>query len=94
MADQLAEGLRRIGLQYSGIWLDAPLTVLEQRVVGRHGDASDATVAVLRQSAAHVAAAKQGPPAGWTVVDATDLDQAAHRVRVLIAMTPSPATTA
>jgi uncharacterized protein len=32
---------------FRGAWLDAPVEVLEARVAGREGDASDATVAVL-----------------------------------------------
>ncbi|PZW42234.1 hypothetical protein C8P66_11820 [Humitalea rosea] len=38
--------------RFRGIWLEAPLDVLRARVAGRHGDASDATVAVLERSAA------------------------------------------
>jgi len=33
---------------FHAAWLDAPVEVLEARVAGRKGDASDATVAVLR----------------------------------------------
>ena len=36
------------GARFVGFWLDAPLAELERRVVTRSGDASDATVAVLR----------------------------------------------
>ncbi|MDE2007979.1 MAG: AAA family ATPase [Rhodospirillales bacterium] len=50
---------------FLGLWLDAPLAVLEARVAGRAGDASDATVAVLRASAAHAR-----PPADWVAVPA------------------------
>jgi predicted kinase len=52
---------------FVGIWLQAPLATLEARVAARHGDASDADVAVLRRLAAH------DPGAGsWLAVDATD----------------------
>ena len=45
------------GARFAGFWLDAPLEELERRIVARSGDASDATVAVLR------AAAQAGPGA-------------------------------
>jgi len=53
------------GVSFVGIWLAAPLPVLEARVAAREGDASDATVAVLR------AASRANPQAGaWHTVDA------------------------
>ncbi len=52
------------GVVFVGLWLEAPLPVLEQRISSRQGDASDATPAVLR------AAAESSPQAGdWTPVD-------------------------
>ena len=54
---------------FLGIWLHAPLAVLEQRIAARHGDASDADVAVLRR-----AAASDPGPGGWLAVDATGAD--------------------
>lgn len=36
------------GVAFAGFWLEAPETVLAQRLSARHGDASDADVAVLR----------------------------------------------
>ncbi len=54
------------GVVFVGLWLEAPLPVLEQRISARQGDASDATLAVLR------AAAKNNPQAGdWIQVDAS-----------------------
>jgi uncharacterized protein len=50
---------------FLGAWLDAPVEVLEARVVGRRGDASDATVAVLHEQVARL----RVPPA-WPTVDA------------------------
>ncbi|HTW68516.1 MAG TPA: AAA family ATPase [Acetobacteraceae bacterium] len=48
------------GARFHGFWLDAPLAELERRVVARSGDASDATVSVLRS------AARDSPgAAGW-----------------------------
>ncbi|WP_293473705.1 bifunctional aminoglycoside phosphotransferase/ATP-binding protein [Phenylobacterium sp.] len=56
----LDEGLRaraealaaECGAPFRPAWLDAPLAVLEARVASREGDASDATVEVLRQQVA------------------------------------------
>ena len=57
------------GRPFIGLWLEAPLGVLEARIAARRGDASDATVAVLRRTATHAT-----PPADWHRVDATELD--------------------
>jgi len=45
----IAEVAARAGVPFTGLWLDAPPEVLEARVAARSGDASDATVAVLRR---------------------------------------------
>lgn len=37
------------GVPFDGLWLEAPADILEGRIVGRRGDASDADVAVLRK---------------------------------------------
>ncbi len=58
-----------------GIWLHAPLPVLEARVAARHGDASDADVMVLRQAARH-----DPGPGQWCAIDATDGDTARRKV--------------
>jgi aminoglycoside phosphotransferase family enzyme/predicted kinase len=64
---------------FAGIWLEAPLTVLEARLVHRRGDASDADLAVLRE-----AAVRDPGPIGWTRLDAAD--PALHdRARSLLA---------
>ncbi len=67
---------------FLGVWLHAPLAVLEQRIAARHGDASDADVAVLRR-----AAASDPGPGGWLPVDATGADgglgAVEHAVRAL-----------
>ena len=52
------------GTPFRGAWLDAPIEILEARVAGRKGDASDATVAVL-----HDQAARLTEPVGWPKVD-------------------------
>ena len=57
----------RAGVKFLGIWLNAAQDVLEQRIGARSGDASDATVAVLR------AAVDSDPgPGNWHEVDTTD----------------------
>ena len=71
----LTEAARTAGVGFLGFWLDAPLPVLEARVAGRYGDASDATVAVLH------AAASANPTAGdWMEIDASNLETAGHLV--------------
>jgi aminoglycoside phosphotransferase family enzyme/predicted kinase len=72
MDARLREVVRRAaGGRFLGVWLQAPLSVLEARVAGRQGDASDADVAVLRR------AAGDDPGAGdWLAVDSTDADAA------------------
>ncbi len=62
-----AEALARdVGVPFVAAWLDAPADVLEARVAGRTGDASDATVDILRQQLA-----KGAGPMAWSRVDAT-----------------------
>lgn len=53
------------GVPFRGAWMDAPVEVLEARVAGRTGDASDATVAVLHDQVGRLTDA----PA-WPKVDA------------------------
>jgi uncharacterized protein len=57
----------RAGVQFLGIWLTAPQALLERRIAGRSGDASDATIAVL-----HSAAGNDPGAAGWHAIDASD----------------------
>ena len=57
------------GGRFLGVWLEASLAVLEARVAGRAGDASDADLAVLRRAVAG------DPGAGrWQALDAADPD--------------------
>ncbi|MEQ1755076.1 MAG: AAA family ATPase [Micropepsaceae bacterium] len=44
---------RELNVQFTGIWLEAPASVLEARLAGRKGDASDADVAVLHRQLAY-----------------------------------------
>ncbi len=61
---------------FLGVWLQAPLATLERRIAARHGDASDADVAVLRRAAA------SDPGTGdWLAVDAGDAKAALALVR-------------
>ena len=79
MRRDLTDAIRQTGIPFLGIWLHAPLTVLEARIASRHGDASDATVSVLHQ------AAKIDPgPGDWLPVDASDGLQALATVRSAI----------
>jgi len=60
-----AAAARSAGTPFLGLWLQAPPEVLEARVAGRTGDASDAGVDVLRSQLT------QDPgPMDWRVVDA------------------------
>jgi uncharacterized protein len=59
--EQVAAGR---GVRFDGLWLTAPAEVLAQRLEARRGDASDATLAVLRDQLA----ADPGPIA-WHTVD-------------------------
>lgn len=62
----IEDAAQRAGVPFAGLWLEAPLPVLEARIAARRGDASDATEAVLR------AAAQRDPgPLAWHRIDAT-----------------------
>jgi len=63
---------------FLGIWLTAPLAVLEQRVAARTEDASDATVAVL-----HASAASDPGAGGWHAIEASDGAMAERAVLTL-----------
>jgi aminoglycoside phosphotransferase family enzyme/predicted kinase len=67
------------GSPFHGLWLEAPLGVLESRLAARRGDASDADVAVLRE-----AAARDPGPIAWVRLDASD-PAVQDRARGLIA---------
>ncbi|HEX2941232.1 MAG TPA: AAA family ATPase, partial [Rhodopila sp.] len=76
---RLASTIRQLRVPMAGVWLHAPLGVLEARIQARRNDASDATVAVLRK------AAERGDDGGdWCKIDATDKDQAMASIRVLL----------
>lgn len=69
-AERLAEDCR---VPFHGLFLEAPIEVLETRVAARTGDASDATVEVLHDQIERLSA-----PVGWRRIDASgDLREAA-----------------
>ena len=67
-------------VRFVGVWLEAPMAVLENRIGTRRGDASDATLPVLH------AAAQSGVGAGaWHAVDAAGaVEAAADAVRAVV----------
>lgn len=74
---------RVVNIPFLGIWLTAPVPILEARIGARTADASDATVEVLRATLA------RGADGGdWTRIDATDADAALRRAREIILGNP------
>ncbi|MDP3660776.1 bifunctional aminoglycoside phosphotransferase/ATP-binding protein [Phenylobacterium sp.] len=65
---------RQAGAAFDGLWLEAPFEVLAARVSARRGDASDATVEVLR-----VQAAAGAGDISWRRLDASTSAEAAAR---------------
>ncbi len=80
-ADRAAmqDAARAHGARFIGLWLDAPLDVLQARISARVGDASDATTAVAVRQVDRL-----HPPESWAVLDAggdaADLCRAASDV--------------
>ncbi len=83
----IAAAARDAGVAFVGLWLDAPLPVLEARLAARTADASDATASVLRATAR----AKTFPPRTWPMIDATDAGRglAAAREQIAAALLPA-----
>jgi uncharacterized protein len=75
----IEDAAARAGVSFTGLWLEAPLPVLEQRVGARNGDASDADVAVLQRAAAY-----ETGPITWRHVNATDREQALAQAQRLL----------
>jgi predicted kinase len=68
-------------VRFLGAWLEVPMAELERRVAGRHGDASDADLGVLR------GAARAGAGAGaWLAVDGTETAGAVAAIRATLAI--------
>jgi aminoglycoside phosphotransferase family enzyme/predicted kinase len=80
LRSRLAAGVQTALIRFLGIWLHAPLPVLEARINARHADASDATVAILRR-----AAARDPGALDWLAVDASDCSVALATIRRAIA---------
>ena len=76
----IAASAAAIGVPFLGVWLHAPLAILESRVLSRKRDASDATLAVLRR-----AARRDAGPMGWLRVDALAGNRAVEEIRSRIA---------
>jgi hypothetical protein len=67
----MAQAAASAGVPFLGLWLTAPMDLLEARLASRTGDASDATIAVLR------AAARDDRGGGdWLAIDASDAGRA------------------
>jgi len=85
-ADRAAieDAARQAGTPFTGLWLEAPLPVLQARIAARRGDASDATEAVVR------AAAQRDPgPLAWHRIDATQDPLPAARMALASPAPPS-----
>jgi predicted kinase len=80
------DAARAAGVTFTGLWLDAPLPVLEHRIIARSGDASDATVAVL------LAIARNNPGAGsWHALDSREQADLLGRAQQIISRPAEPA---
>ncbi len=86
----VAAASQSAGVPFVGLWLEAPLPLLETRIAARQHDASDATVAVLH-------AVRRGNPRGnrqgelqggnWLAVDASDATSALAQARAAVRAT-------
>jgi uncharacterized protein len=63
---------QRANARFSGLWLDANIAAIAERLVDRSRDASDAGIAVARRQMSDVTR-----PAGWMVLNVTHLDATA-----------------
>lgn len=69
--DAIAAVAGELGVPFQGLWLEAPVEVMERRLASRGKDASDATVSILRRQLAY-----RPGSTGWTRVDASGGTQA------------------
>jgi predicted kinase len=77
----VAQAAARASVPFLGLWLTAPTDLLQARVTGRTGDASDATAAVLQSAAEN----DQGG-GDWLTIDARDGAQAFALARQALQM--------
>jgi predicted kinase len=64
-ANAVAEIAKRAGVEFRGLWMEAPTGLLMRRLYDRSNDASDATADVLRRQPVGEA------PPGWACLDAS-----------------------
>jgi len=76
-----AAAARDASVPFLGVWLHLPLAELEARIQARRDDASDATLAVLRRSAAVNTGAMD-----WMQVDARNEASAAMAIRQAVGL--------
>ena len=77
----VAHAAANAGVPFLGLWLTAPTDLLQARLAGRIGDASDATVAVLQS-----AAENDRGGGDWLTIDARDGAQALALARQALQM--------
>jgi predicted kinase len=70
----ISDVARRAGAPFVGLWLEAPVQVLMDRLTTRQADASDATVDVLHQQLAH-----DESPLDWNRLDSSESLAAVQR---------------
>jgi hypothetical protein len=76
----IADVAARAGVAFTGLWLEAPPEVLEARIAARRGDASDATVTVLRRQLGYNIGRID-----WTRVDVSgDMEASLSRARAAL----------
>jgi len=64
--DAIKAASQRAGVAFTGLWLDAPMEILERRIASRRRDASDATVEVLHKQLSYI-----HKPDDWIGIDAS-----------------------
>ena len=80
---RLAARVRARSVPFLGVWLEVPLELLEARIAARQGDASDATIAVLRR-----AAAADPGRIDWLRVGGRDQARALSSIRQALPVSP------
>ena len=80
----LRDAARAAGVPFIGMWLEAPIDILAARIAARSDDASDATIAVLEQTAR----SPDAQAGDWTAISALDQDIALTAARKTILSLP------